>query len=191
MGLLLHHVGYDSVATQMACCLEANPRICSWLVAKGLKVQYCGKDTTTLGMNAEQQLRHCITTSQTNELDVTSISGIVLFHTFFPNYNHLKWKRVKLTKNGIDSVNWEPEQYLNYLREKKGYYVAFLSTAQQDAFHAIAIDSTKKDGCVYDPEELYILKLSLEVLNVCCGPRKIFKKFAALYHLTIIPKSKN
>ena len=187
MALLLHHVGFDSIAKQMSDVLQQRPRLCTWLQSKGLKLEYYGDDKVIQCLRPEQQLRQCIRSMQTNYLYITQLSGIILFQSLFCHVvNHVKWKRVKLTNNGIDRQTWKPEQYLEFLQSNPGYYVGFLSTAKDTAFHAIAIDSTKEDPEVYDPEELYILKLKMEVLDICCGEDKKFKEFAAIYQLVIV-----
>lgn len=188
MALLLHYVGYADVARKMSDHLQQHPILFSLLSAQGLKLQYFGKDHDMMKMNTQQQLRKCIETCQTDSLVVTKLSGVTLFQTFFPSYDHLKWKRIKMSECGIDAVGvtvWEPEQYIEYLKkeENRGYYIGFLCTMNQQAFHAIAIDSI--NNRVYDCEETYVFYLTLEVLDICCGRKKKFRKFSSLYKLTI------
>ena len=183
MALLLHYVGYPAVAKTMYNVLREKQGLCSWLQSQGLDIKYCGKDETVRNMTSEKQLRYCIQTGETDSLAVIKLSGIHLFKTFITGHEHLRWKRVRMNDCSTEFEKWKPQHYLEYLKTNSGYYVLFLSTAQNESFHAIAVNSTTDPGQVYDPEETYVLKLTQEVLDICCGEN--FTKFSSLYKLTV------
>lgn len=185
MALLLHYAGYDTVAETMSNILAQRQGFCSWLQPQGLDIVYCGKNELVRTWRHDRQLKYCISVGETESLAVLKMSGIHLFKTLIPGHEHLIWRRVRLSECSPDIMRWEPEHYLEYLERNSGYYILFLSSAQNESFHAIAVNSTKNPGEVYDPEEEYVLKLNRDVLDICCGEEETFTKFSSLYKLTI------
>lgn len=192
MALLLHHVGFPEVAKDMSKFLGQTPEICLWLHSFGLDIIYFGNDPRVMEMTKEQQLQHCICTSQTECLVIKKIGGISLFQNFFPSHNHLKWRRIKSHEIHKGMKNRSSQQTaklsLKYLKDNEGYYIVFLNSSFQDKFHAVAVNSFKDVFVVYDSEEQYVLNLSMEVLNICCGPHQQFNGFTTLYKLTILDR---
>ena len=187
MALLLHFCGQKDIASQMSEVKKKYPELCDWQMAQGLKLDYFGTNVELKKITVQEQLlKRCIELNETKELVVGKLGAVPLFQTFFPNLNQYKWKIIKMRLCGYDAngkSTWQPEQFLDYLRENKGYYVGFLCSRTEESFHAIAIDSI--NDRVYDCEEDFQFYLNLDVLNLCCGEKKKFTKFSSLYKLNI------
>ena len=59
--------------------------------------------------------------------------------------------------------------------KKIGMSVAMLNDKGGNASHTIGINLEKQ--LIYDCQEKFVLKLTVDNLSVCCGPAMVFEKF--------------
>ena len=74
----------------------------------------------------------------------------------------------------------EITQYILYVKTK-GILVAMLQDKVGNGSHTVGINLEKK--LIYDCQEKFVLKFTLENLSVCCGPGMIFDKFTRIAEL--------
>ena len=71
-------------------------------------------------------------------------------------------------------------QYILYVK-KEGMIVAMLLDKGGNGSHTIGINLEKQ--LIYDCQEKFVLKFTVDNLSVCCGPGMIFEKFSLVAEL--------
>ena len=100
-------------------------------------------------------------------------------------YKYFQWTtecnlvvcRVRIPK---DILSMDMTQYILYVKNK-GIIVAMLQDKVQNGSHTIGINLEKK--LIYDCQETFVLKFTLEIFSVCYGPGMIFDKFTMVAEL--------
>ena len=121
----------------------------------------------------------------------------ILLAKYTENPSKFEWLRIFSKKSNNDSLykyfQWTTEcklcvcrvsipeefrsmemtQYILYVK-KKGMIVAMLNDKGGNKFHTIGINFEKQ--FIYDCQEKFVLKFTLDNFSVCCGPSMIFDK---------------
>ena len=175
---LIVNLKFPELAKDMYSKMRELPYIFQWLTVKGQSIFYDGKK---LGMS-KQDLKELLygEPKPIQSKIFAQISGVYLFSAFFyPNQYNISFKYVKSRRKNKKLFVLE-----DFLKEKDGYYVAFLAHSVGFSSHAIGIDCKKK--MIYDPDSKYVMQLNEDALNECMG-NEYFDHFSAVYELFNVP----